>query len=202
MFIYTNDTGVVLGTAKGKFDNLLQQWVGPSLATAQVKIPSITNRIANGPKTIKVYGAGETYHQYTSGDGSEEGHYTLIEDLPPYREKIRALMDLETGRRIAEGFEYPTASGQIFSLSVQAQQNWSYLSTHTDFLTYPYTARTLDDKTSYQIPDAATMLAITTAAATKIAVEVGTARSMKDAIDVATSIAAIDAIVVGYLPSE
>ncbi len=75
--------------------------------------------------------------------------------LPDVQQNIIALVDEETGRRVSMGFEYPPASGLIFSLSANAQINWLGLGLKADLITYPYVIRTIDDVDSYSIVDAA-----------------------------------------------
>lgn len=48
-----------------------------------------------------------------------------FDPMPPIRDRLVDAIDARTRDLIAQGFEYPADSGQIFSLSTAAQANWN-----------------------------------------------------------------------------
>lgn len=67
-----------------------------------------------------------------------------------------ASIDARTRALIAEGLRVGEV---VFSLSLEAQSNWSSLYATRDRLTYPFEVSTLDDK-GYNLPDAAAIEAL------------------------------------------
>ena len=106
-------------------------------------------------------------------------------------------IDIKTGELIALGFEFPSASGMRFSLSQSAQINISalYQSKDDPAITYPITYNTIDDLTTFAIPNAETLYGMyLTALATKKAhLDSGTA--LKNQVRAATTKAEVDLII-------
>jgi len=111
--------------------------------------------------------------------------------LPNQKAKRIKEVDLKTRILISQGFEY---SGKTFSMSVEAQINWTNLEMIKESLTYPMGASTIDDQ-EYIIPDATDMQNLyNTALARKKAILDG-GRQLKLDINAAGNQAALDAIV-------
>lgn len=120
-------------------------------------------------------------------------------DLPAYKQEVIAAIDAETERRIALGFEYPASSGNLFSLSKNAQINILGVKTfYTDF-TYPYSIRTIDDVEVYNLVDEADALAFVGAAFVTKETWIGTGRAVKANVVDAVDATAVDAAAATYL---
>lgn len=106
-------------------------------------------------------------------------------------------IDRRTGELISLGYEFPPASGNIFSLSSTAQTNILALDHSKDdpALTYPISYNTIDDLNSFDVPDSATMhnMYLTALATKKGAVDSGT--TLKDAVRSAVDEAGVDAVI-------
>jgi hypothetical protein len=90
--------------------------------------------------------------------------------LPDVKRARCRLVDERTTELITQGFEFPPESGNVFSLSAEAQSNLLGLKTMASDpgFTYPVEYNLLDDSGTYSIPDEATALAFyATAVATK-----------------------------------
>lgn len=70
-------------------------------------------------------------------------------------ERYEDVIDECTRRRIRDGFEWPVASGNRFSLSTNAQIKWLGLNASRNDLAYPYKVPMKDNDGFYQIADAA-----------------------------------------------
>ena len=79
--------------------------------------------------------------------------------LDNYRTLKANAIDRRSEELIAQGFEFPPASGKIFSLSESAQTNILALDNTRDdpALVYPINYNTIDDLDSYDVPDSATL---------------------------------------------
>ena len=104
-------------------------------------------------------------------------------------------IDIRTGELIFQGFEYPSASGNIFSFSTNAQSNLLGTYSAKDLLTYPFGWSLKDDSAVYQIADSTEMANFfLTALGTKKAwQDSGTA--LKQAIKAAIDEAGVDAVI-------
>jgi hypothetical protein len=80
-----------------------------------------------------------------------------VPDLEQVRTEAMVAIDEHVGVIIARGFEWPDGSGQVFSLSVEAQAKWSRLDQKKSSpeFKYPIPVNTIDDsRTVYlQGPD-------------------------------------------------
>jgi hypothetical protein len=61
--------------------------------------------------------------------------------------------DRKTRELIAQGFEYPAASGQMFSLSPEAQMKWTAMNAARLALSYPLLVVTADEQTTVELAD-------------------------------------------------
>ena len=105
-------------------------------------------------------------------------------------------VDRRTEELIFEGFEYPAASGNIFSLSLEAQNSWEgLLSRRDDGITYPVTVNLLDDSGNLDLADSAAVKAFYDAGwdAVRSIKDGGT--TLKTSIRAATTQVALDAVV-------
>ena len=108
-------------------------------------------------------------------------------------------VDRRTGELIAQGFEFPAASGQFFSLSSEAQRNIEGLDHSRDFpeLAYPVSWNTLDDLGMLSIADSATAHSFFLAALSTYRGHLDSGTALKDQVRAATTIAAVDAVTDG-----
>lgn len=116
------------------------------------------------------------------------------------RTRYKKVLDMCVASRLAdEGFEHPSSSGRIFSLSIPAQIKWLGLLVSKDSMTYPYDVPTLDDSEVYSIADAAEVSAMWGAIMTKVSTVLGSATAEKATIDVAIDTAQARASAASYL---
>lgn len=104
-------------------------------------------------------------------------------------------IDAKTDGLIDAGYEYPPASGKIFSLSMENQMNLVGTDVLSSDLTYPIRWNTIDDTDYHDVNDATdlhTMLLVASGVK-KAHVDSGTA--LKDSVRAATTIAELEAIV-------
>lgn len=103
-----------------------------------------------------------------------------IYDLSYYKSKKIIAIDLKTRQLIAQGFEYNNTK---FSLSIEAQSNWSSLFIKANAGRYlagdwPISVTTIDDNL-YQIPDEDTLIAIYETGMTKKQSYINSGRDLK-----------------------
>jgi len=112
-----------------------------------------------------------------------------------YKQLKEEDIDRRTGELISEGYEFPPASGKIFSLSQSAQINILALDNTRTELTYPVNYNTKDNLDTYAIPDATTLhnMYLTALSVKKAHLDSGTA--LKDLVRAATDKAGVDAVV-------
>lgn len=104
-------------------------------------------------------------------------------------------IDIKTGELISLGFEFPSASGNIFSFSTNAQSNLLGTFTAKDLLPYPFPWNTKDDELTYQIVDSTEMANFfMTALGTKKARQ-DSGSALKSQIRDAVNKAAVDAVI-------
>jgi len=123
-----------------------------------------------------------------------EGYYTEL-SLDNYKLLRFDEIDRRTAELIFQGFEYPPASGNIFSFSTNAQSNLLGTYSAKELLTYPFGWSFKDDHGVYQIADATEMANFfLTALGTKKAwQDSGTA--LKQAVEAAIDEAEVDAVI-------
>jgi hypothetical protein len=119
--------------------------------------------------------------------------------LAQYKTIINAQVDAETERRISLGFEYPASSGNLFSMSTNAQINWLGLEAKASLLTYPYTIRTKDDLDSYDIVDETDAHDVVNAAFVFKETTLGQGRYVKTNVIAAADEAAADTTAASWL---
>ena len=104
-------------------------------------------------------------------------------------------IDIRTGEKILEGFEFPPASGNVFSFSPNAQSNLLGTYSAKELLTYPFGWSLKDDSSVYQIADIAEMSNFfLTALSTKKAWQ-DSGIALKQAVEAATDEAGVDAVI-------
>ena len=113
------------------------------------------------------------------------------------RAKIRkyAAIDARSQELIADGFESPASSGDIFSLSAEAQRKMNEYMTETAGLSYPVDVTTLDDGKNVALADAAAVGAWHLIAVETVRGHVDSGMTLKDSVRAAANIAAVDAVV-------
>jgi hypothetical protein len=120
-------------------------------------------------------------------------------NLLTYQLNLCAMVDVETQRRIAQGFEYPAASGLLFSLSLESQINILGLIVFGGSLAFPILVRTIDNVGSYSIVDLADSQQFAgTAVAVKDALIQG-GRNVKTAVLATVDVAGADAAAAAWL---
>lgn len=89
----------------------------------------------------------------------------LVLEIKTHRDKKRLVEDIY--------FEYPTASGNLFSCSPVSQNNWAKLSVldNEGLFVYPYTVTTYDERNSYNLINTADRHAADLALATAVITE-------------------------------
>lgn len=107
-----------------------------------------------------------------------------------------AEIDARTEQLVAEGFEFPPAGGQIFSLSGNAQKNLLGLKTMAEdpLFLYPVIWNTLDDSGTFSIPDSTTALAFYATAVGTVRARMDSGTAVKDLIRAATTVDEVMAI--------
>ena len=115
--------------------------------------------------------------------------------LPNYKLLRFDEIDRKTGELIFQGFEYPPASGNIFSFSTNAQSNLLGTYSAKDLLTYPFGWSLKNDSSVYQIADVTEMsnFFLTALGTKKAWQDSGTA--LKQAVEAATDEAGVDAVI-------
>lgn len=115
--------------------------------------------------------------------------------LPNYKLLRFNEIDRRTGELIGGGFEYPPASGNVFSFSANAQSNLLGTYSAKELLTYPFNWSLKDDSAIYPIADATEMANFfLTALATKKAHQ-DSGTTLKQAVESATDEAGVDAVI-------
>jgi hypothetical protein len=116
--------------------------------------------------------------------------------LDEYKDLKNNSIDRRTGELIELGFEFPPASGKLFSLSPNAQTNILALDHTRDdvSMTYPINYNTIDDKDVYAVPDSATLhnMYLTALSVKKSHLDSGTL--LKDDVRAAVDEAAVDLV--------
>ena len=115
--------------------------------------------------------------------------------LPDYKLLRFNEIDAKTAVLIFQGFEYPPASGNIFSFSTNAQSNLLGTYSAKELLTYPFAWSYKDDHGVYQIAAVAEMsnFFLTALATKKAWQDSGTA--LKQAVEAAIDEAGVDAVI-------
>jgi hypothetical protein len=115
----------------------------------------------------------------------------LAVDLLPDIKAVRCeAIDARTQALIASGF---TFAGHVFSLSTEAQLNWTALYAARDSLTYPLSVTTDDDE-EFSAPDAASLAGLCLTALASVKGRVDSGRGLKLAVLAAADAAALNAI--------
>lgn len=157
----------------------------PSLATAQVENANIATKVSGGPAELVPKSFAETYHQKTSGDGTQLGDYMLLTDLAVLKTRRALETDHKTLALLAAGWTYATKQ---FSLSLGAQANWLGVkaagAADPALVGYPYPVPTLVNGDYYEAADEAEMITMAEAAmARKTYIVEGGAKLKKQLVD-------------------
>jgi len=138
---YLNAAGDVLGCSSKVL----------TLAQAQAQDSAITTVIASCPDGIVSQNTAQTrgipayYHQQSSGDGTQLADYDQVAWLSALNTQRFLEIDARSQELIAQGHTYPQGSGQVFSLSPNAQRTWIGMVVGRDALVYPVEVNFLDD---------------------------------------------------------
>lgn len=191
MYAYLNSQNDVVATSSTEY----------TLAQAQAAIPSISVVIANAPENLLVKGnqnASQPYwHRLTSGDGTAVEHYSEVEELEPLKIARMNDIDARTVQLIDVGFEYPADSGNIFSLSLEAQAKMTAAHCVRDdpLMAYPQRWNTRDNSGAVTVADSAALHAFYMTAIGTVRFHLDSGTALKDSIRAATTRAEVDAVV-------
>ncbi len=117
------------------------------------------------------------------------------EKLPPAKKVAYSQIDARTRQLIAAGFEFPAASGNIYSLSNESQMNLTNLMlTKDDLSIYDIKINTRDDKTAIVITDKIELKDFYDAAQAAKRGHLDSGTALKDQIRSAASVTALSAI--------
>jgi hypothetical protein len=121
-------------------------------------------------------------------------HNSFLESL---KTEIYADIDKHTRELIAQGFEYPAASGQMFSLSTEAQHTWTNMYVARTLLSYPISVTTFDEQDDESLADADDVVTFYTAMVTAARGHLDSGRALKNTLrdDASTDEASILAAV-------
>ena len=139
--------------------------------------------------------AGSTYIMQENISVNDGTVVDVNVDLANYKALRYTEIDNKTGELVVQGFEYPASSGNIFSLSQNAQINISALNQSRDDVAYPITYNTIDDINEYSVTDVTSMhnMYLTALATKKASIDSGSA--LKAQIRAAIDRAEVDAII-------
>jgi len=114
-------------------------------------------------------------------------------------------IDEHVAFKIAQGFQWPVTTGNIFSLSIQAQIKWMGLFATTllppglDKIVYPLTVPTIDDLDKYDVADAAEVKDMYSHITATVAGLLGASMTAKAAVNAAVTLAEAEAARDRYL---
>jgi len=117
--------------------------------------------------------------------------------LPIYKKRKKDAIDARTTALIMGGFEYPAASGNVHSLSVQAQINISNVPSIADDpgTAYPVKASTQNNGAVIKLNNPAELRAYYAAALAHKAGNIASGNDLKEQVIAATDQTAVDAVV-------
>lgn len=191
MFAYLNDQGDVLATSSAQY----------SLVAAQSAIPGITTVVAEAPEGLRRMDEATAtepfWHRRTSGDGTDISHYSEVQDLGPKRATLMLEIDARTRELIAQGFEYPTASGNMFSLSTESQLKMvgAYSFRDDASMVYPQRWNTRENTAAVTLADAAALRDFYLVGIGTVRAHLDSGTTLKDAARAAQTLAELDAVV-------
>lgn len=125
--------------------------------------------------------------------------------LPRVKAESMIKIDLHVASKIALGFQWPVTTGNIFSLSIQAQIKWMGLFATTllppglDKIVYPLTVPTIDDLDKYDVADAAEVKDMYSHITATVAGLLGASMTAKAGVNAAVTIAEAEAALNRYL---
>jgi len=116
--------------------------------------------------------------------------------LPALKAKKCGEIDARTDELIAMGFEYPSSSGKMHSLSLQAQNKLNGLFALRDMpqVTYPLTYNTRDDDETIELVDSTAVVYFALTAFGTIRAHTDSGTALKDQVRAASTIAEVQAI--------
>lgn len=112
-----------------------------------------------------------------------------------YKKYRKSEINNRTGELVSNGFEYPSGSGNIFSLSEVAQSNLHGLKANSSVTPYPLPWATINDDGEYFITDEADALAFYGTAFTVVTTHRQGGNTLKRQINAANTRAEVEAIV-------
>lgn len=191
MFAYLDNLGDVVAASSTEY----------TLVQAQAAIPEITTVVANAPDGLFIKGtqsASQPYwHRHTSGDGTELAHYSEVEELGPLKASRMLEIDERSRELIDEGFEYPSESGNVFSLSLesQAKMTAAHCVRNDVLMVYPQRWNTRDNSAAVTITDSAGLHAFYMTAIGTVRARLDSGTALKDSIRAAATRAEVDVVV-------
>lgn len=125
--------------------------------------------------------------------------------LPRVKVASMIKIDEHVAGKIARGFQWPVATGKIFSLSIQAQIKWMGLFATTllppglDKMVYPLIVPTIDDLDSYDVANPAEVEDMYSHITVTVAGLLGASMTAKAAVNAAVTLAEAEAARDRYL---
>ena len=151
-----------------------------------------TNKLVN-PDLSSLSAVPQKYWKESAGSVVEmsQADKDVIEPLSDRKAERKGEVDLQSGALIFGGF---THSSKAFSLSANAQMNWTNVWADRANQTYPYEVSTANDE-AYDFTDAAEIDTFYHVGKTRLELVLGEGRQLKIDIDAAADQTALDAIV-------
>jgi len=112
--------------------------------------------------------------------------HALTLSIESIRHSGYVAIDQKTRALVAPGFEYPAASGQMFSLSPEAQRKWTAMYTARGFLAYPMVVTTTDEQDDVSLADSDDITAFFTAMVETVRTHIDGGRALKNTLRDAT----------------
>lgn len=110
-------------------------------------------------------------------------------ELSVFKQGLIDIVNAEAEKRIHEGlgFEWPSTSGQRFSLSANSQSKWIGLAVAKDYITYPLRVPTKGDDAFYDIQDSTEVMNMYLTATGTVKAHLDAATTAKESIRNATT---------------
>ena len=143
--------------------------------------------------------------EYVEGDNAIVQRLSDVGGAAGYKAQSKSKIDVVCRQRIlGDTFEYPAASGKLFSISEYAQINWTGMaamiaSGALDLSSAPVTVKTKDDADEHVFDTNAAGLEACAALMAVVEGHRADCRAAKDDIDAATTKSEIDTVLSSYL---
>jgi hypothetical protein len=180
---------ITYSKATNFFDRLIPDALAAAVRASSGIATAFTGVHASGDVVSLVFADVPSAAEQVVLDGIVAAH-----GLKAAKTQKIAAIDSNTHALIAAGFQYPTSTGQIFSLSDNAQRTLLDADVQRNDLTYPVVWNTKDDTGTFALPNAATLHAFVLTGSTTIRAHLDSGTALKDQVRAATTIAEVDAV--------